>query len=162
MGVSSHTVLMIHGGDSNSTVDEFRLRSLCLFLASFFFYYHLPSTYSFFQKHLFGAGSSPRLSVACLRTSSLDIFILYFVTVTYSYLFSALHTSRIHYMPFIICRFRVDTTLIWIPFLVQREGEGRSFFSFLFFSFSFLTFQLSTQQILDYMHSRKNFTSTHI
>jgi hypothetical protein len=45
--------------------------------------------------YLFGAGSSPRLFVACLRTSSLDIFIFYFVIVAYSYLFSALLTSHI-------------------------------------------------------------------
>lgn len=43
MGVSSHTVPMIHGGDSNSTVDEFRLRSLYLFPRFFFFItYRLP------------------------------------------------------------------------------------------------------------------------
>lgn len=66
-----------------------------------------------------------------LRGLSAYIFtahIFYFVTVTYSYLFSALLTSHIYYLSFTICRFRVDTTLIRILLLVQREGEGRLFF----------------------------------
>jgi hypothetical protein len=78
--------------------------------------------------------------MTCLRTSSLDIFIFYFVTATYSCLFSGLLNSHIN-LSFAIYRFRVDTTLIWIPFLVQREGEGRFFFSW--------TLQLATQQTLD-------------
>lgn len=53
-----------------------------------------------------------------------------------------LPTSHIYYLSFTICRFRVDTTLIWLLCLVQREGEkGVSFYSILFFLF--WTLQLS-------------------
>lgn len=98
MGASSHTVLMIRGGNSNSRVDEFHFIPLFLLIT-----YHIPFlSFRFFEKttYLFGAGSSPHLSVACLRTKSQDIFIFYFVTVTYSSLFSAF-THLTHLLPVI-------------------------------------------------------------
>lgn len=96
------------------------------------------------KTHLFGAGSSPRLSVACLRTMSQEISSILSLSPIHVYSL-LLPTSDIYYLSFTICRFRVDTTLIWILFLVQREGEKGVSFYFLFFFFGHCNYQ----QILD-------------
>lgn len=142
MGASSHTVLMIRGGNSNSRVDEFHFIPLFLLIT-----YHIPFlSFRFFEKttYLFGAGSSPHLSVACLRTKSQDIFIFYFVTVTYSSLFSAF-THLTHLLP-VIYHLSLSS---WYHFdldTISRAAGGgrRAFLSFSFsFFFFFLTLQLS-------------------
>lgn len=129
MGASSHTVLMIRGGNSNSTVDKF---DFILFLL---ITYHIP--FLFFQKNtpFWRRFIAKSLRVACLRTKSRDISPS-ILSLSPIHLYSLLLlTSHIYYLSFIICHFRVDTTLIWILFLVQREGGEGRLFLFLFLLF---------------------------
>lgn len=108
---------------------------LTYYFSIFLFFLFFP--FLFFEKkaYLFGAGSSPRLSLRGLSTYNVMGHIhLLFCHLSSIHVYSLLSpTSHIYYLSFTICRFRVDTTLIWIT--ISRAaggGEGRFFLSFFF------------------------------
>lgn len=105
------------------------------------FSYLLLTIYLFFlfvslkKPHTFLAQVHRHISLWLVYVQSHRTYSSSILSLSPIHLYSLLlPTSHIYYLSFTICHFRVDTTLIWILFLVQREGGEGRFFPFLFLS----------------------------